>query len=420
MLACLWVGCDVGSAEVGIDRSASSAEPLPELEPTVILISLDGFMPAYLDRVDTPNLDRLASTGVKAEALITSFPTKTFPNHYTMVTGLHPANHGIISNNMYDARMDASFSLSNRDAIADSRWWGGEPLWVTAEKQGLVSATFFWPGSEAEIQGVRPTYWLEYQGSYPDEERVDQVLGWLDLPAADRPRFVTLYFSDVDSRGHRHGPESAEVERAVRDVDALIGRLLEGLDARDALGAVNVIIVSDHGMAETSPDRVIILDDYLNPRDLHIIDHSPVMMAEPKSISVAEAIDALRLAPHLSVYHRDSLPERWHFHGHDRIPSVIAVADEGWSISTRSYFQRNRDRYEGGAHGYPPEVRSMDGIFIAAGPALRNGMVVEPFSNIHLYNLMAAMLDLEAAPNDGDFEVVRALLKTSESIGSNN
>jgi predicted AlkP superfamily pyrophosphatase or phosphodiesterase len=402
--AVLLAACDA-TAEQPSDPGDASA-----YEPTVILISLDGFMPAYLERHDTPNLDRIADTGVRAEALITSFPTKTFPNHYTVVTGLYPANHGIISNNMYDPEMDERFGLSIRDAVMNPAWWGGEPIWVTAERQDVRAGTFFWPGSEAPIGGIRPTHWLEYQHNYPNEERVEKVLEWLDLPVEERPRFITLYFSEVDSRGHRFGPNSDEVAEAVVRADALIGQLMDGLAERGLLDVVNVIITSDHGMAETSPDRVIILDDYLNPRDLRIIDHSPVMMAEPTGISLAEALDALRQAPHLRVFHRDSLPEEWHFAGHPRIPSLIAVADEGWEIASRSYFERNRDRYEGGTHGYPPEVSSMHAIFLAAGPAFVNGIIVEPFVNVHLYNLMAAILDLEPAPNDGDFEMVRPLL----------
>jgi predicted AlkP superfamily pyrophosphatase or phosphodiesterase len=392
------------------EPSDPDAHPPSPLESTLILISLDGFMPSYAERHATPNLDAVAREGVRARALKPVFPTKTFPNHYTIVTGLYPARHGIISNNIYDPLIDSRFSLSNRDAVGDSRWWGGEPIWVTAEKQGLITATMFWPGSEAAIGGVRPTYWFEYDGALPNEDRVDQALAWLELPPQERPRFITLYFSDVDTRGHRHGPESREVADAVAHVDSLIGRLLDGLAAQGIEDDVNLMIVSDHGMASTSRDRVVILDDFLDPEDLRIIDLSPVLMAEPVGVSIAEAIDALRRSPHLDVYHRDSVPPQWHFAGNHRIPSLIAVAEEGRSIASRRQFERNRDRFDGGAHGYPPEVRAMDALFIASGPSFARGVEVEPFSNVHLYNVMAAVLGIIPANNDGDFEIMKPYL----------
>lgn len=369
--------------------------------PAVILISLDGFMPEHLERFDTPNLNRLAAEGVRAEGMIPSFPTKTFPNHYSIVTGLHPSNHGVVSNTMYDPVMDASFSLSNQEAIVDARWWGGEPIWVTAEKQGVTAATFFWPGSEAPVQDVRPSFWKQYEHEFPNEQRVDTVLAWMDLPPGQSPSIVTLYFADVDSDGHRYGPFADETRRAVEHVDAMIGRLIDGLEARGIYQDVHLIIVSDHGMAETSPQRVIILDDYLDPENLRIIDRSPLMMAEPVGIDVEEAVAALDAAPHLSAYHRDDVPEHWHFKDHHRIPSIVAIADDGYTIATRSYFERAADRLHGGAHGYDNHLPSMQAIFLARGPAFREGEVVGPFANVHLYNLMTRLLGLEPAPNDG-------------------
>jgi len=225
-------------------------------QETLILISIDGFRPDYLEWYDAPNLSALAREGVSApDGMLPVFPSKTFPNHYSIVTGLYPSSSGMLSNTMYDEESDSWFRMRDRSAVEDPVWWGGEPIWVTAEKQGRVSATYFWVGSEAPIQGIQPTFWYRFDGSVPGKERVDQALAWLDLPLQERPTFITLYFEDVDSIGHRFGPESQEVEEAVARMDGLIGRLLVGLRERTLLDSVNLMIVSDHGMAEIDPGQ---------------------------------------------------------------------------------------------------------------------------------------------------------------------
>lgn len=383
----------------------------PPVEPTVVLISIDGFRHDYLERYAPPTLSAIARAGVRAKALIPAFPTKTFPNHYTAVTGLYPAHHGIIANNMYDPAMGAYFSLSRRDAVADARWWGGEPIWVTAEKQGQRAATLFWPGSEAAIGGVRPSYWLPYEHGMPGAERIDQVLAWLDLPAGERPTFLTLYFSDVDEAGHDHGPESAETGAAVAAVDRHLARLVEGLEARGLRDEVNLVLISDHGMAATSPERLIVLDDYIDPDAAQIVDLNPVLMLNPKPGQEDLLYEGLKRAPHLSVYRRDEVPEPLHFRGHPRIPALIAIADEGWTITTRSAVARGLERFHGGNHGYVPDAPSMGGLFVADGPAFRDSLEIGPFDIVHLYNLLAAVLRLEPAPNDGGTGLLGTVLR---------
>ncbi len=385
------------------------AEPQPR---PLLLISLDGFRWDYLDKFRPKYLTRLSREGVRAEALIPVFPTKTFPNHYSIVTGLYAEHHGVVSNRMYDPLMDAYFSLSDRDAVGDGRWYGGEPLWVTVEKAGMISATFFWPGSEAEIKGIRPTYWKAYDGSIPNEERVQQILQWLQLPEEKRPVFLTLYFSDVDHWGHRRGPDAPELERAVHAVDSAVGTLVEGLKAMGWYDKINLIILSDHGMAPISPDSVIFIDDYLSLEHLEVIDWSPVLAIRPKPGFEDSVYQALKSAhPHLKVFTKEDLPERFHYRSHRRIPEIIGIADEGWSITTRDYFARRRDRYRGGAHGYDNRLPSMRGIFIARGPAFKKGFQRDDFYNIHLYELMTHLLGVPAAPNDGNLDSVRMILR---------
>jgi predicted AlkP superfamily pyrophosphatase or phosphodiesterase len=388
------------------------------IEPTVILISIDGFRWDYLDRYDAPELTRLAANGIRAEGLIPVFPTKTFPNHYSIVTGLYPQNHGIISNTMYDPDMDEGFSLRDRDAMENPRWWEGEPVWVTAENQGVKTATYFWPGSDVAIHGTRPTYWHPYDGRVPNEDRVDQVLAWLDEPIENRPRFITLYFSEVDSRGHRYGPDAPETAEAVARADALIGRLVDGLESRALFQHVNLVITSDHGMVETSPERVIFVDDYLNLADVHVVDWSPVLMIRPLHIEADSAFAALSEAhPHLRVYRREDVPTRLHFSDHPRITDIVALADEGWSISSRA-FEGDPNRFRGGAHGYDNRYQSMQGLFIAHGPAFRSGLVVAPFESVHIYPILVRILGLEPPPHDANIGKVELMLAPQAEPGA--
>lgn len=404
----LLAACDTSRDDAGAPTTNSAAEPHAPL----LLVSIDGLRHDYLDRYDAPTLTALAAEGTLIERVEHSFPTKTFPNHYTVATGLHPTNHGIISNNMYDEDL-GRFSLSNREAVEDGRWWEGEPIWVTAETQGLTSHAFFWPGSEAEIDGVRPTEWFTYDSSIPGDERVDQILEWLDLPAETRPDFMTLYFSTVDSHGHRYGPEHAKVGQALADVDDHIQRLLDGLEARGLSDTLNMLIVSDHGMSPTSQERVLILDDYIDLDDVFIVDYNPVAMINVRdNRTTPEAlVEALDAAPHSSAYLREEVPAELNFSGHPRIPEVIMIADDTWSISTRDFFEDDPARADGGAHGYDPRLESMFSVAIAHGPAFRTAHTIDKGFAVDFYEAMTAVLGLDPAPNDGSVERAQRLLR---------
>ncbi|HWP82479.1 MAG TPA: ectonucleotide pyrophosphatase/phosphodiesterase [Bacteroidota bacterium] len=388
---------------------ASQPKPITDLKPTVLLISIDGFRYDYFEKTDTPNFGRLMQNGVKAKWMISQFPTKTFPNHYTVVTGLRPANHGIVANTMFDPEFNEGFSLRNLQAIRDGKWWGGEPLWSTAEKQGQISATYFWPGSEAEIAGKRPSYWKEYNHSAPDSQRISEILAWLELPVERRPTFLTLYFATIDDAGHKWGPESDSIKLAIRAIDKVIGYLLTELEARTILSKINIIIISDHGMSQTSSKRMIFIDDYVDSTLVRIIDWSPVAQLLPHPGKEDEVYRKLANAhPNLKVYRKSEIPERWHYRNHRRIMPIIAVADDGWTITSR----RSSRRWEsGGDHGYDNELESMRAIFLAHGPAFRSGIEVDPFENIHIYNLVCEILKLNPALNDGDQWLAKMLLK---------
>ncbi|MEO8448332.1 MAG: ectonucleotide pyrophosphatase/phosphodiesterase, partial [Gemmatimonadota bacterium] len=368
-------------------RSASAQRaPGSESDQRIVLLSLDGFRWDYLDRPEAVSLRALAGRGVRAERMIPSFPTKTFPNHYTIVTGLYPEHHGIVANTMWDSTIGRRFTMSDTSTVRDARWWGGEPIWVTAIRQGRKSAAMFWPGSEAPIGGILPTYYRRYDGAVPNVDRVRQVLAWLTLPKDRAPVIVTLYMSDVDGAGHQFGPDAPQTSAAIARVDQAVGVLARGLDSLGLAGSVNVIVVADHGMTAVSRDRSIYLDDYIELSTIDVVDWTPVGAIIPKPGHEAEVYERLRgKNPHLAVYRKRDVPARFHFNAHPRITPLVLIADEGWSITSHA-----RQPVDGGAHGYDNALPSMGALFAAAGPAFKRGLVVPPFSNVHLYDLMAA------------------------------
>jgi predicted AlkP superfamily pyrophosphatase or phosphodiesterase len=381
--------------------------------PILLLVSLDGWRADYSARVPTPHLDALARRGVRAEWLVPVFPSTTFPNHYTIVTGLYPEHHGIVSNEMEDPAIGERFTLSAPTAL-DPRWWSGEPLWNTAGRQGRRSASMFWPGSEVPIQGQRPTYWFPYKEDMPNADRVKQVLDWLALPEGQRPAFVTLYFSDVDTAGHRYGPDSPQVAAAAARLDALLGDVVSGIERLGLTSRTTIAVVSDHGMAQLDPSRVIFADDYLDLSTVDVVEWSPVLALRPRRGGDDVVVDALAgRHPALHVYRREEMPERFHYRSHPRIPPILALADDGWTISSHARFDRQRARGVplGGTHGFDPESPSMRALFVAAGPRLRRGAVVPPLANVHLYDFFCGVLGIDPAPNDGDPAATRALFE---------
>lgn len=372
------------------------------------MVSIDGFGAEYLSRHPAPNLEALARRGVRAQWMDPVFPVKTFPNHYTMVTGLYPAHHGIVSNNFIDPVTGLRFRLADTAVVRRAELWGGEPLWVTAVRQGRRAATFFWPGSDVAIGGVRPSRWKPYDGTVPDTVRVDTVLAWLALPSSERPSFIALYFSAVDDAGHAFGPASAAVAAAVLHVDSMLGRLVAGIGRLGLAGAVDVVVVSDHGMTATSPDSLIVLDSLLDTAIVTQLDMGPLVALEPRGASADSVLRVLRRAGHIRLFHRDSTPPEWRYRGNPRIPRIVGIADDGWLFTTRRWLQRPRF---GGEHGYDLRSPGSRAIFVAAGPSFREGLVVPPFASVHIYELVCRVLGLTPAPNDGSADSVIAMLR---------
>jgi predicted AlkP superfamily pyrophosphatase or phosphodiesterase len=390
-------------------------QPVKDLKPTVILISLDGFRYDYLDKFNPPALNKLAKEGVRAKWMIPSFPTKTFPNHYTIATGLYPAHHGIVENNIYD--FGTVFTMSKRAEVQNPRWWLGEPIWVTAEKQGQISASYFFVGTETKIEGLQPQIWRAWNGTVPAEMRVDKVLSWIDYPAEKRPTMITLYFSDVDDAGHAFSPDAEETKYAVWNVDRYIERLVNGLKARKIDKKVNLIIVSDHGMTPVNLRQTTFLDDYF---DFELADKilwtNEIVQIFPnpgKTDEIFSKIDSLK---HSTCWKKADIPERLKYKDGKRVAPIICSSEEGWMTTSHKRYEEwiegvdDLDKPRGG-HGYDNRYQSMQATFIAHGEAFKRGFVAQPFENIQVYNLMCRILGLTPAKNDGNLDAVREMLK---------
>lgn len=407
--ACSTGAPPASSAHPGGAGSGGVNSPLHRDAPYLVLISLDGFRHDYRELYDTPNLDRIAGSGVTAEGLVPPFPSTTFPSHYSIVTGLYPGHHGLVGNRFLDPVRGAEFDYRNRVTVEDGTWYGGEPIWVTAEKQGMVAASYFWVGSEAAVQGLRPTVWKAYDGSVPNEARVDSVLAWLSLPAERRPHLFTLYMSDVDGAGHDFGPQSREVARAVEEVDAAVGRLLDGLEAIPHGDRVHVVVVSDHGMARWEPDDVVrvdterwegILFETLGAYGRLFVDGDAARAAR-----VADSLEAV--LPGVEVYLVAGAPERLHLGRSPRVGDILLLPEVGVLLRPEGVDAGAG----GGSHGWDPRHPEMHGIFLATGPLIRPGLRLRAFEAVHLYPFMTAILGLDPARVDGRPEVLRDVLR---------
>jgi len=368
--------------------------------PVTILISIDGFRADYLDRAAAPRLKALADGGARA-TMRPSFPSVTFPNHWTLVTGLRPDRNGIVANTMEDAaKPGVTFTMANNDPF----WWSqSEPLWITAEKAGVRTATMFWPGSNVDFGGVRPRDWWLYAKENTEAQRVDAVIDWLRRPAAIRPQFVTLYFDSVDTIGHKFGPDAAQTNDAIGAVDAQIGRLVDGVAA---LGlSPNYLIVADHGMAATSPDRVVQLWEVAKPKDFRVMTGGPVAGIEPtkgRDARLAKAL--LKPHPHMQCARKADLPPALHYGRNARVPAFVCVAEIGWYILGTPP-PADRPFEGGGAHGYDPANHEMDALFVANGPAFTRGSTLPAFDNVDVYPLVAGLIGVTPRPSDGSANV---------------
>jgi predicted AlkP superfamily pyrophosphatase or phosphodiesterase len=370
----------------------------------LILVSIDAFRADYLQKFKPPHLLKLATDGVHAEKMIPMFPSMTFPNHQTIITGLRPEHHGVIHNNFYDSERKQFFAF-NKYKPEDTFWWGGEPIWATAVKQGLRADCMFWPGTGVKMSGVLPTEFRAFEMNPSPHDCIGQVLKWLDEPAEKRAQLLMTYFHHVDSAGHHTGIDSPQTAEAVKQVDDAIGELVDGIHQRNLDNVANLVIVSDHGMQSISTNRMIALGDFVDLEKVQVDFSGAVAGLRPLDGNVDALYDAFKSKEkHFHVYRRENMPARFHFTENLRIPPVIVLADDGWYLRTK-YLTSNK-----ATHGFDPELDSMGATFIASGPAFEHGVTLKPFENVHIYNLLCATLSLNPAPNDGDNRLAKEAL----------
>jgi len=400
-----------------VRASSQDAAPPPagfnearhEDAPYVVLLSLDGFRHDYLDLYPTPAFQRLAREGVRADRMIPTFPTKTFPTHFSIATGLYSENHGLVGNRFWAPEREAFYSISDREAVEEGTWYRGEPLWVTAERQGMRTAAFYFVGSEADVGGVRPTRWKRYDASVGNSARVDTVLAWLAEHPGTRPHLVTLYFSDLDDAGHDHGPESPQAAAAVAGVDREVGRLLDGIAALPHADRVYLVVVSDHGMlrAEAARAQVLDLSRFPGVRMVEGGPYATLVVDDGGPERLPGLRDSIRaLLPEAEVWLRRDVPERLRYSADPRVGDLVILAKAGATVVPPGRMP-TRDAY---THGWDNAVPEMAGIFLARGPLIAPGQRIAPFESVNVYPFLAHILGLDPAPVDGRLDVLAPIL----------
>jgi predicted AlkP superfamily pyrophosphatase or phosphodiesterase len=374
----------------------------------VVIISFDAFRWDYNKLYNTPNLNKLAKDGVHADRMIPSFPTKTFPNHYTIATGLYPDHHGLIDNSFQATDLGLYYRMSDRAAVENPAFYGGEPMWETAEKQGAKAAAFFWVGSEAPVGGRYPTYWKKYDGAITYGARIDTVIKWLGYPREKRPELINLYFDEPDLTSHDAGPVSAETGKVVAMIDSVVGEIRRKLATLQDSKRINLIVLSDHGMEAISSERYINIKDVVPNRMISSISGgNPVYQINPAQGKSDSVLYFLNSVKGMKAWKKSQLPQKWHYGTNPRIPEIVVVADSSWSLGTRA----ETTSIKGGAHGYDNYNSDMFSIFYASGPAFKKNYQFKELNNTDIYNLVCKILDITPAANDGDPEHIKVMLR---------
>jgi len=368
-----------------------------------VIVSCDGFRWDFPILFETPTMDKLSRIGVQSD-MQPSYPASTFPNHYAMATGLYPDHHGIVNNSFWDPDLQLTYAVGDKLTGKDPRFFLGEPIWVTAERQGVKTATIYWVGSDLD-NSRHASYWYDYGKpliSY--EERIQKALEYLQLPEPERPHFIMVYFDEPDKTEHTYGPNSEETRQAVKMADDAVGQLYDGLMKLPIADKINFIVVSDHGMASEDPSRVVNPDDYLKPEWYeHMIISIPTsIFTKPEYRETV--YNTLKDIPHLTVWKKKEIPAYLHYGTSKRLGDIIVAPDMDWEF-------RNTPRGGYGAHGYDPTDPYMHAIFRAVGPAFKKGYIARQFENVDIYPLLCHLMGIQPAPCDGKLDRIKLILK---------
>ncbi len=384
-----------------------------QAKPYVILISFDGFRWDYVDREITPHFDFIGEHGVSAKSLRPCFPSKTFPNHLSIITGMYPEHHGIISNNFWDYFTNKHYSMSDSVSVKDAMWYKGEAFWETAERQGIKTASYFWPGSEVTLSYRHPSYTKKYEHLKPYRERVDGVIGWLQLPYNERPHFITAYFDAADTYGHKYGPDSPETNFAIAQLDSILGYYFDKLKEINLFDSTDIIVVSDHGMTDVSNKKTVNIDKILEGSDYQQNDNGPFMMIEPEGNNINEIYSRLKENEnHYTVYLREEVPAYFHFSDNPFISRIVIIAENGWSLETNKTIEQSKKYSSKGNHGYDNFWMDMNGIFYAMGPSLKENYHVGTINNIDIYPLLCRIFKIKPNPLiDGSIDRIGYILR---------
>ncbi|GGH02470.1 alkaline phosphatase family protein [Mucilaginibacter phyllosphaerae] len=387
--------------------------PQQQKKPYVILISADGFRYDFAKRYNAGHLLSLGSQGVSASSMIPSYPSVTFPNHYAITSGLYPSHSGLVNNTFYDRGRKDKYSMSNKLKVADGSWYGGSPLWVLAEQQKMLSASFYWVASEAEIKGIRPTYYYVYNEKIAIGSRIKAVTDWLNLPPAERPHLITFYFPQVDHAAHLNGPESPEVEREVHFVDSAVNELQQAVKAT-GLKNVNFIFVSDHGMTRVDNKNPIGIPAAIDTAKFVISgDGILVELYAKNKQDIAGTYQALKKeADGYDVYLKTNVPAHLHYgvtdDWHNRIGDILLIPRP-----PKVFNLWNSKKINPGWHGYDPSVvKDMHASFYAWGPAFKQGLTIPAFENVSVFNLVSSILGIKHTQKvDGNNKLPNLILK---------
>ena len=380
-------------------------------KPYVILISADGFRYDYAEKYQAKNLLALGNGGVRAEGMIPSYPSLTFPNHYTLVTGLYPSHHGLVNNYFYDPARHESYSMRDRKGVSDGTWYGGTPLWVIAEQQQMITASYFWVASEADIQGIRPTYYYEFNDTVSIDRRIEEVVKWLQLPSEKRPHFITFYISAADHQGHTYGPDAPQTAQAVRFIDSSIQKLTDAVSTTGL--PVNYIFIADHGMTNIDtahPLMIPVFDTakFVVPRGAELVE----LYAKDRN-DIPGTYNQLKSQEHgFKIYLKSEMPDYLHYGAKDdlknRIGDILLIPN--WPLT---FTWRGNNKPNPGAHGYDPYVvKDMRAVFIAWGPAFKNHLQVPAFENVNIFPVITKILGLTwQGTIDGNATLANQILK---------